>query len=75
MRRVTFFVTFALILSVAATFMVAQGDANQIVPLNAYKDLKWRSVGATRGGAVQVQKGRRGPVGDSSPADSQSSAR
>ncbi|MBA3272050.1 MAG: hypothetical protein H0T71_16220, partial [Acidobacteria bacterium] len=32
--------------------LLAQGDANQIVPLNAYKDLKWRNVGASRGGRV-----------------------
>ncbi len=37
----------------------AQGDANQIVPLNAYKDLKWRSVGATRGGRVTAYSGVR----------------
>ncbi|MGE0864207.1 MAG: hypothetical protein AB7P34_09920 [Vicinamibacterales bacterium] len=38
---------------------VAQGDPNQIVPLNAYKDLKWRSVGATRGGRVTAYSGVR----------------
>lgn len=37
----------------------AQPDANQIVPLNAYKDLKWRSVGATRGGRVTAYSGVR----------------
>lgn len=37
----------------------AQGDANQIVPLNAYKDLKYRSVGATRGGRVTAYAGVR----------------
>ena len=37
----------------------AQGDANLIVPLNAYKDLKWRSVGATRGGRVTAYSGVR----------------
>ena len=26
--------------------VLAQGDANQVVPLDAYQDLKWRSVGA-----------------------------
>jgi photosystem II stability/assembly factor-like uncharacterized protein len=37
----------------------AQGDANQLVPLNAYKDLKWRNVGATRGGRVTAYSGVR----------------
>lgn len=37
----------------------AQGDANQIVPPNAFKDLKWRSVGATRGGRVTAYSGVR----------------
>ena len=39
----------ALVFATGPTPQVgAQGDANQIVPLNAYKDLKWRSVGAWR---------------------------
>ena len=38
---------------------IAQGDANQLVPPNAYKDLKWRSVGATRGGRVTAYSGVR----------------
>ena len=37
----------------------AQGDANQIVPANAYKDLKWRMVGASRGGRVTAFSGVR----------------
>jgi hypothetical protein len=37
----------------------AQGDANQIVPMNAYKDLKWRMVGASRGGRVTAFAGVR----------------
>jgi photosystem II stability/assembly factor-like uncharacterized protein len=37
----------------------AQGDPNQLVPLNAYKDLRWRSVGATRGGRVTAYSGVR----------------
>ena len=42
-----------LTISIAASFQVAaQGDVNQIVPPNAFKDLKFRSVGATRGGRV-----------------------
>ena len=39
--------------------VAAQGDANQVIPLNAYKDLKWRSVGATRGGRVTAYSGVR----------------
>ena len=60
MRPARYLAQFALILSVAVTpQVVAQGDANQIVPLNAYKDLKWRSVGATRGGRVTAYSGVR----------------
>ena len=37
----------ALLLSGSATpRLAAQGDANQLVPVNAFEDLKWRSVGA-----------------------------
>lgn len=43
----------------SAPQVIAQGDANQIVPLNAYKDLKWRNVGATRGGRVTAYSGVR----------------
>jgi photosystem II stability/assembly factor-like uncharacterized protein len=32
--------------------LVAQSDANQVVPPQAFKDLKWRNVGASRGGRV-----------------------
>jgi photosystem II stability/assembly factor-like uncharacterized protein len=32
--------------------VLAQSDVNQIVPPNAFKDLKWRNVGASRGGRV-----------------------
>jgi photosystem II stability/assembly factor-like uncharacterized protein len=32
--------------------VLAQGDANQIVSPAAFKDLKWRNVGASRGGRV-----------------------
>ncbi|HZL93724.1 MAG TPA: hypothetical protein VFB99_08770, partial [Vicinamibacterales bacterium] len=42
-----------------ATRIDAQGDANQLVPANAFKDLKWRSVGATRGGRVTAYAGVR----------------
>ena len=50
----------ALIFSApTATRVAAQGDANQLVPQNAYKDLKWRSVGATRGGRVTAYAGVR----------------
>ena len=45
--------------STAPVNVAAQGDANQLVPLNAYKDLKWRSVGATRGGRVTAYSGVR----------------
>ena len=41
------------------TSLLAQGDSNQIVPLNAYKDLKWRMVGASRGGRVTGLAGVR----------------
>jgi photosystem II stability/assembly factor-like uncharacterized protein len=37
----------------------AQGDANVIVPPAAYKDLKWRMVGASRGGRVTAFSGVR----------------
>ncbi len=50
----------ALVFSSGSTPTVdAQGDANQLVPLNAYKDLKWRGVGATRGGRVTAYSGVR----------------
>ena len=39
--------------------LAAQGDANQLVPPSAFKDLKWRSVGATRGGRVTAFSGVR----------------
>jgi photosystem II stability/assembly factor-like uncharacterized protein len=42
-----------------APALSAQGDANQLVPPNAFKDLKWRSVGATRGGRVTAYSGVR----------------
>jgi photosystem II stability/assembly factor-like uncharacterized protein len=37
----------------------AQGDANQIVPAAAVKDLRWRMVGASRGGRVTAFAGVR----------------
>jgi photosystem II stability/assembly factor-like uncharacterized protein len=50
----------ALVFSSGSTPNVgAQGDPNQLVPANAYKDLKWRSVGATRGGRVTAYSGVR----------------
>ena len=52
----------ATLLAVAAgpaPALRAQDDANQVVPANAYKDLKWRSVGATRGGRVTAYSGVR----------------
>jgi photosystem II stability/assembly factor-like uncharacterized protein len=48
-----------VVTSSPVTRLIAQGDANQIVPANAYKDLKWRSVGATRGGRVTAYSGVR----------------
>jgi photosystem II stability/assembly factor-like uncharacterized protein len=41
------------------TTVVAQGDPNIVIPTAAYKDLKWRSVGATRGGRVTAYSGVR----------------
>ena len=50
----------AVVVSFAPSPQVdAQADANQLVPPNAYKDLKWRSVGATRGGRVTAYSGVR----------------
>ena len=52
----------ATLLAVAsgpAPALRAQDDANQVVPANAYNDLKWRSVGATRGGRVTAYSGVR----------------
>jgi photosystem II stability/assembly factor-like uncharacterized protein len=50
----------ALLISIPGSQpLTAQGDANQLVPLNAYQDLKWRSVGATRGGRVTAYSGVR----------------
>ena len=59
--RATTTVTLAALVSVSApnTQVAAQGDANTLVPPNAYKDLKWRSVGATRGGRVTAYSGVR----------------
>ena len=37
----------------------AQTDPNQLVPAAAYKDLKWRMVGASRGGRVTAFSGVR----------------
>ena len=39
--------------------VLAQGDLNQIVPRNAFKDLKWRMVGASRGGRLTAFSGVR----------------
>lgn len=41
------------------TAVRAQSDANQVVPPAAYKDLKWRMVGASRGGRVTAFSGVR----------------
>ena len=45
--------------STAVPQLAAQSDPNQLVPVAAYKDLKWRSVGATRGGRVTAYSGVR----------------
>ncbi len=39
--------------------VLAQGDPNQVVPPNAFKDLKWRMVGASRGGRLTGLSGVR----------------
>jgi photosystem II stability/assembly factor-like uncharacterized protein len=39
-------------LPVARTTVLAQNAANQLVPPAAFKDLRWRNVGASRGGRV-----------------------
>ena len=59
--RATAVVTLTALVSVSGshTRVAAQGDANTVVPQNAYKDLKWRSVGATRGGRVTAYSGVR----------------
>src|SRR6478609_5485148 len=50
----------ALVFSLAPSpQLAAQGDSNQLVPAAAFKDLKWRSVGATRGGRVTAYSGVR----------------
>ena len=41
------------------SLLLAQSDANQVVPLTAYKDLRWRMVGASRGGRVTGMAGVR----------------
>src|SRR5688500_7936372 len=59
--RATAALTLVALFSISGsrTPVAAQGDANTLVPLNAYKDLKWRSVGATRGGRVTAYSGVR----------------
>jgi photosystem II stability/assembly factor-like uncharacterized protein len=53
-------ISLALLISIPRSQpLTAQGDTNQLVPLNAYKDLRWRSVGATRGGRVTAYSGVR----------------
>ena len=43
----------------SSALLGAQGDANAVVPPAAFKELKWRSVGATRGGRVTAYSGVR----------------
>ena len=49
----------ALVLIAPRAQVRAQGDANQVVPASALQALKWRSVGATRGGRVTAYSGVR----------------
>ena len=42
-----------------ALFAQGQADTNQVVPPAAFKDLKWRMVGASRGGRVTAFAGVR----------------
>jgi photosystem II stability/assembly factor-like uncharacterized protein len=53
----------ALFLAIGAagrtTVVRAQGDPNVVVPPAAFDDLKWRLVGATRGGRVTAYSGVR----------------
>ena len=42
-----------------AALLRAQGDPNVVVPAAAFDDLKWRLVGATRGGRVTAYSGVR----------------
>src|SRR5688572_10941849 len=50
----------AFLISIPGTQpLAAQGDANAVIPPSAYKDLKWRNVGATRGGRVTAYSGVR----------------
>jgi photosystem II stability/assembly factor-like uncharacterized protein len=49
----------ALVTGARPPVVDAQGDPNQIVPPAAFKDLRWRSVGATRGGRVTAFAGVR----------------
>src|SRR5574341_1382206 len=54
-------VTLAALISIsnAPARVAAQADPNTLVPPGAFKDLKWRSVGATRGGRVTAYSGVR----------------
>jgi photosystem II stability/assembly factor-like uncharacterized protein len=60
-----FFVLTAFIAALVAqgqsspAVLIAQGDANTVVPPAAFKELKWRNVGATRGGRVTAYSGVR----------------
>src|SRR4051812_36735516 len=59
-RAARFGVLATLLVSLlTASRITAQSDTNHIVPANAFKDLKWRSVGATRGGRVTAYTGVR----------------
>jgi photosystem II stability/assembly factor-like uncharacterized protein len=59
LMRATAAIALTALLVSDATRVAAQGDVNQLVPPNAFKDLKWRNVGATRGGRVTAYSGVR----------------
>ena len=41
--------------------LAAQGAAAQLVPVNGYQALRWRNVGAARGGRMTAAAGVRQP--------------
>ncbi len=49
----------ALAPTAGVTRLHAQGDANQLVPTGAYQGLRWRNVGAGRGGRITGLAGVR----------------
>ena len=64
MRKLLLFTVTALALTVLGdvrsdTRLLAQADANTVVNPNTYQDLKWRSIGPTRGGRSTAAAGVR----------------